>query len=80
MAEPRGMPVKYELRAVGGELAFIRQENAKMPLRAMGFLQFSGKDSRSRLMCEVKNGEILLWVEEKPSVVGKNPLSHHDER
>jgi hypothetical protein len=55
---------KYELRPMGNELAFIRLEDDKMPLRALGFLQFEGKKFE-KLLCRVSEGKIIIWVEEE---------------
>lgn len=62
---------RYELRAVGDELAYVRMPEGKPPLRAQGFLKFGKMHEGMALFCEVRNGEILLWVEEKP----RNPLN-----
>jgi len=57
--------VRYELREVAGELAYVRlPDDLPLPVRAEGFLRFvPGKDKK--LFVEVRNGEILAWVEKK---------------
>ena len=57
---------RYVLRPVGDELAYIRQEDAPMPVRAQGFLRFE-HPAREQLICEVRDGKIMLWVQERPS-------------
>ena len=70
-----GDMTRYELRALGDELAFVRQPDGKVPLRAQGFLKFGKAHTNTMLMCEVRNGEILIWIEEaKRTPDGKNPL------
>lgn len=66
---------RFELRVVGDELAYVRQPEGKVPLRAQGFLRYTPKHANTILMCEVRNGEILLWIEEKRRQPdSKNPL------
>jgi hypothetical protein len=55
---------KYELRPMGDDLAYVRLEDDKLPLRALGFLQFEGK-KHEKLVCWVKEGRITIWVEEE---------------
>lgn len=57
--------VRYELREISGELAYIRlPEGLPLPVRAEGFLRFSPAKDR-QMFVEVRNGEILAWVEKK---------------
>lgn len=61
---------RYELRPVGDELAYIRQEDAPMPVRAQGFLLFD-RPKDTKLVCEVRDGKIMLWVEDRSVKVVK---------
>lgn len=66
---------RYELRPVGDELAYIRQEEGPMPVRAQGFLLFD-RPKDTMLICEVRDGKIMLWVQDRPAQIAKRQPPH----
>lgn len=60
------MTTRHQLRVVGDELAYVRcEEGLAPPIRAEGFFRFV-PDKDRELFVEVRNGEVLIWVEKKP--------------
>ena len=58
--------VRHEIRVVGDEMAYVRcPDDLTPPVRAEGFLRFV-PDGKKQLFVEVRNGEVLMWVEKKP--------------
>ena len=57
---------RYKLSLLGNDLVWQREEDGPMPVRSLGFLRYAPKETpAAELVMEARNGEILLWVEDR---------------
>lgn len=62
------MASRYEIRWIGDELTLVRLPDGPPPVRARGFLRHTPKTRPlDDLIVEVRNGEVLAYVRERPS-------------
>lgn len=65
---------RYKLSLLGEDLVWQREEDGPLPVRSLGFLRYAPKETPSaELVLEARNGEILLWVEDRKVFAPKNP-------
>lgn len=57
---------RYKLSLMGEDLVWRRENDGPLPVRSLGFLRYAPKETPlAELVLEARNGEILLWVEDR---------------
>jgi hypothetical protein len=65
---------RYKLSLLGEDLVWRREEDGPLPVRSLGFLRYAPKETpNAELVLEARNGEILLWVEDRKVFTRKKP-------
>lgn len=61
------MVQRVKAKILGDSLDFVEVPATKLPLRARGFLRYVPKNCPyDELFIELRNGEVLIWVQERP--------------
>lgn len=65
---------RYKLSLLGDELVWQRENDGPLPIRSLGFLRYSQKETpNAELVLEARNGEILLWIENRKELLPRKP-------
>ena len=65
---------RYKLTVMSDDLVWRREDDGPLPVRSRGFLRYAPKETpNADLVLEARNGEILLWVEDRKIFAPKKP-------